>query len=82
MEIEVPGNPEGNPDGTFGPRKKKVRIHHAHLEEDAGKSLHEDFHGMSGIDLNRAGTPLIEVVSEPDMSNAEEAVAFAKNCTV
>lgn len=57
---------------------KKVRIHHAHLEEDAGKSLHEDFHGMSGIDLNRAGTPLIEVVSEPDMSNAEEAVAFAK----
>ena len=57
---------------------KKVRIHHAHLEEDAGKSLHEDFHGMSGIDLNRAGTPLIEVVSEPDMSNAEQAVAFAK----
>jgi aspartyl-tRNA(Asn)/glutamyl-tRNA(Gln) amidotransferase subunit B len=57
---------------------KQVRIHHAHLEEDAGKSLHEDFHGSSGIDLNRAGTPLIEVVSEPDMSNAEEAVAFAK----
>jgi aspartyl-tRNA(Asn)/glutamyl-tRNA(Gln) amidotransferase subunit B len=57
---------------------KTVRIHHAHLEEDAGKSLHEDFHGMSGIDLNRAGTPLIEIVSEPDMRNAEEAVAFAK----
>ena len=57
---------------------KQVRIHHAHLEEDAGKSLHEDFHGMSGIDLNRAGTPLIEIVTEPDMSNAEEAVAFAK----
>lgn len=57
---------------------KRVRIHHAHLEEDAGKSLHEDFHGMSGIDLNRAGTPLIEIVSEPDMRNAEEAVAFAK----
>jgi aspartyl-tRNA(Asn)/glutamyl-tRNA(Gln) amidotransferase subunit B len=57
---------------------KRVRIHHAHLEEDAGKSLHEDFHGMSGIDLNRAGTPLIEVVSEPDMRSAEEAVAFAK----
>ncbi|BFM08386.1 Asp-tRNA(Asn)/Glu-tRNA(Gln) amidotransferase subunit GatB [Halioxenophilus aromaticivorans] len=57
---------------------KAIRIHHAHLEEDAGKSLHEDFHGMSGIDLNRAGTPLIEVVTEPDMSNAEEAVAFAK----
>ncbi len=63
--------------------KKTVRIHHAHLEEDAGKSLHEAFfdekgHGMTGIDLNRAGTPLIEVVTEPDMSNAEEAVAFAK----
>lgn len=57
---------------------KRVRIHHAHLEEDAGKSLHEDFHGMSGIDLNRAGTPLIEVVTEPDMRSAEEAVAFAK----
>ena len=58
--------------------KKIVRIHHAHLEEDAGKSLHEDFHGMTGIDLNRAGTPLIEVVTEPDMRNAEEAVAFAR----
>ncbi len=57
---------------------KTVRIHHAHLEEDAGKSLHEDYHGMSGIDLNRAGTPLIEIVSEPDMRTAEEAVAFAK----
>jgi len=61
-----------------GGKTKTVRIHHAHLEEDAGKSLHEDFHGMSGIDLNRAGTPLIEVVTEPDMNNAEEAVAFAK----
>ena len=58
--------------------EKTVRIHHAHLEEDAGKSLHEDFHGMTGIDLNRAGTPLIEIVSEPDMGNAEEAVAFAR----
>ena len=57
---------------------KSIRIHHAHLEEDAGKSLHEDFHGMSGIDLNRAGTPLIEIVSEPDMRSAEEAVAFAR----
>lgn len=61
-------------DGT----RKSVGIHHAHLEEDAGKSLHEDFHGMSGVDLNRAGTPLIEVVTEPDMRNAEEAVAFAR----
>jgi len=59
-------------------RTKRVRIHHAHLEEDAGKSLHEDYHGMSGIDLNRAGTPLIEVVTEPDMNTAEEAVAFAR----
>ncbi|MFT7267273.1 MAG: aspartyl-tRNA(Asn)/glutamyl-tRNA(Gln) amidotransferase subunit B [Porticoccus sp.] len=58
--------------------KKTIRIHHAHLEEDAGKSLHEDFEGMTGVDLNRAGTPLIEIVSEPDISNAEEAVAFAK----
>ncbi len=57
---------------------KRIRIHHAHLEEDAGKSLHEDFHGMSGIDLNRAGTPLIEIVSEPDMRSADEAVAFAR----
>ncbi|MCA0899241.1 Asp-tRNA(Asn)/Glu-tRNA(Gln) amidotransferase subunit GatB [Microbulbifer agarilyticus] len=57
---------------------KTVRLHHAHLEEDAGKSLHEDFHGMSGIDLNRAGTPLIEIVSEPDMRSAAEAVAYLK----
>ena len=57
---------------------KTIRIHHAHLEEDAGKSLHEDFHGMSGIDLNRAGTPLIEIVTEPDIRSSEEAVAFAK----
>ena len=59
---------------------KSIRIHHAHLEEDAGKSLHEgNFRsGVSGIDLNRAGTPLMEIVSEPDMSSAEEAVAFAK----
>jgi len=56
----------------------KVRLTHAHLEEDAGKSLHEDFHGMSGIDLNRAGTPLLEIVSEPDLRSAEEAVAYAK----
>lgn len=62
------------PDGS----SKRVRIHHAHLEEDAGKSLHEDFAGMSGIDLNRAGTPLIEIVTEPDMRSAAEAVAFAK----
>jgi aspartyl-tRNA(Asn)/glutamyl-tRNA(Gln) amidotransferase subunit B len=58
--------------------EKTIRLTRAHLEEDAGKSLHEDFHGMSGIDLNRAGTPLLEIVSEPDMRSAEEAVAYAK----
>jgi aspartyl-tRNA(Asn)/glutamyl-tRNA(Gln) amidotransferase subunit B len=57
---------------------KKIGVTRAHLEEDAGKSLHEDFHGLSGIDLNRAGTPLLEIVSEPDMRSPEEAVAYAK----
>jgi len=61
-------------DGTT----KTVGITRAHLEEDAGKSLHEDFHGMTGIDLNRAGTPLLEIVSEPDLRSAREAVAYAK----
>jgi aspartyl-tRNA(Asn)/glutamyl-tRNA(Gln) amidotransferase subunit B len=58
--------------------KKTVRLVRAHLEEDAGKSLHEDFIGMSGIDLNRAGTPLLEIVTEPDMRSSAEAVAYAK----
>src|SRR5690554_6498684 len=62
---------------------KRIRVHHAHLEEDAGKSLHESFsdgmgHGMTGIDLNRAGTPLLEIVSEPDMRSAKEAAAYLK----
>ena len=57
---------------------KRIGITRAHLEEDAGKSLHEDFHGKSGIDLNRAGTPLLEIVSEPDMRSAKEAVAYLK----
>src|SRR5918999_1850359 len=57
---------------------KTIGITRAHLEEDAGKSLHEDFHGLSGIDLNRAGTPLLEIVSEPDMRSAKEAVAYMK----
>jgi len=61
-------------DGTT----KSVGVTRAHLEEDAGKSLHEDFHGLSGIDLNRAGVPLLEIVSEPDMRSAKEAVAYAK----
>jgi len=57
---------------------KTVHLTRAHLEEDAGKSLHEDYHGMTGIDLNRAGTPLLEIVTEPDMRSATEAVAYAK----
>ena len=61
-------------DGTT----KTIGVTRAHLEEDAGKSLHEDFHGMTGIDLNRAGTPLLEIVSEPDMRSAKEAVAYMK----
>lgn len=61
-------------DGTT----KRINVTRAHLEEDAGKSLHEDFHGMSGIDLNRAGTPLIEIVSEPEIRSAKEAAAYFK----
>src|SRR5437762_13731521 len=58
--------------------EKMVRLTRAHLEEDAGKSLHEDFHGMTGIHLNRAGTPPLEIVSEPDLRGAKEAVAYAR----
>ncbi|MDP1672794.1 MAG: Asp-tRNA(Asn)/Glu-tRNA(Gln) amidotransferase subunit GatB, partial [Burkholderiales bacterium] len=61
-----------------GDAEKTVRLTRAHLEEDAGKSLHEDFRGQTGIDLNRAGTPLLEIVTEPDMRSADEAVAYAK----
>ncbi|MCG5514798.1 MULTISPECIES: Asp-tRNA(Asn)/Glu-tRNA(Gln) amidotransferase subunit GatB [unclassified Ectothiorhodospira] len=57
---------------------RTIGVTRAHLEEDAGKSLHEDFHGMTGIDLNRAGTPLLEIVSEPDMRSSREAVAYMK----
>ena len=64
----------GLEDGT----EKVIGVTRAHLEEDAGKSLHEDFHGQTGIDLNRAGTPLLEIVSEPDMRSAKEAVAYMK----
>ncbi len=70
LEIALPGNTNS--------ATKTVRITRAHLEEDAGKSLHEDFHGMSGIDLNRAGTPLLEIVTEPDLRGAKEAVAYAR----
>ena len=58
--------------------EKTIHLTRAHLEEDAGKSLHEDFHGMTGIDLNRAGTPLLEIVSEPDLRSAKEAIAYAR----
>jgi aspartyl-tRNA(Asn)/glutamyl-tRNA(Gln) amidotransferase subunit B len=64
--------------GNAKPYEKTVRITRAHLEEDAGKSVHGDSQGLTGIDLNRAGTPLLEIVSEPDMSSAAEAVAYAK----
>lgn len=58
--------------------ERVIRLTRAHLEEDAGKSLHEDFHGMTGIDLNRAGTPLLEIVSEPELRGAKEAVIYAR----
>ncbi|MFH0934842.1 MAG: Asp-tRNA(Asn)/Glu-tRNA(Gln) amidotransferase subunit GatB, partial [Pseudomonadota bacterium] len=61
-----------------GDTERTINLTRAHMEEDAGKSLHEDFHGMSGIDLNRAGTPLLEIVSEPEMRSSAEAVAYAR----
>ena len=61
-----------------GGKEKTIQLTRAHLEEDAGKSLHEDFKGMTGIDLNRAGTPLLEIVSEPELRGAQEAVAYAR----
>ena len=77
-QYELPVVLGGSLSIVVGGEEKTVHLTRAHLEEDAGKSLHEDFHGMSGIDLNRAGTPLLEIVTEPDMRSAEEAVAYAK----
>ena len=77
-QYELPVVQGGTIEIQMGEAQKTVRLTRAHLEEDAGKSLHEDFHGMTGIDLNRAGTPLLEIVSEPDMRSAKEAVAYAK----
>jgi aspartyl-tRNA(Asn)/glutamyl-tRNA(Gln) amidotransferase subunit B len=77
-QYETPIVQHGHIDIVAGEDTKTVRLTRAHLEEDAGKSLHEDFHGMSGIDLNRAGTPLLEIVSEPDLRSAAEAVAYGK----
>ena len=77
-QFEIPVVQGGSVEFFLGEEKKSVRLVRAHLEEDAGKSLHEDFIGQSGIDLNRAGTPLLEIVTEPDMRGSEEAVAYAK----
>ena len=77
-QYELPVVQGGSVVARVGDKMKTVHLTRAHLEEDAGKSLHEDFHGMSGIDLNRAGTPLLEIVTEPDMRSAEEAVAYAR----
>ncbi|MFN3862075.1 MAG: Asp-tRNA(Asn)/Glu-tRNA(Gln) amidotransferase subunit GatB [Roseateles sp.] len=77
-QFEIPVVQGGQVEFFVGNEKKVVKLTRAHLEEDAGKSLHEDFHGQSGIDLNRAGTPLLEIVSEPDMRSAAEAAEYAK----
>ena len=77
-QFEIPVVQGGEVSFFLGDEKKTVRLVRAHLEEDAGKSLHEDFIGQSGIDLNRAGTPLLEIVTEPDMRSSAEAVAYAK----
>ncbi len=77
-QFEIPVVQGGTVEFFVGEEKKTVRLTRAHLEEDAGKSLHEDYHGQSGIDLNRAGTPLLEIVSEPDMRSAAEACEYAK----
>jgi aspartyl-tRNA(Asn)/glutamyl-tRNA(Gln) amidotransferase subunit B len=77
-QYEIPVVQGGVVEFYLGDEKKSVRLVRAHLEEDAGKSLHEDFVGQSGIDLNRAGTPLLEIVTEPDMRSSDEAVAYAK----
>ena len=77
-QYEIPVVQGGTVAIPSGDGEKVVRLTRAHLEEDAGKSLHEALHGMTGIDLNRAGTPLLEIVSEPDLRSADEAVAYAR----
>ncbi len=77
-QYELPVVSGGAIDIAVDGSHKRIRLTRAHLEEDAGKSLHEDFHGMTGIDLNRAGTPLLEIVSEPELRGSREAVAYAK----
>jgi len=77
-QYEIPVVQGGQVEFVLDGTPRKVRLTRAHLEEDAGKSLHEDYHGQTGIDLNRAGTPLLEIVSEPDMRSSAEAVEYAK----
>ncbi len=77
-QYELPVVEKGRLRILVGDGERIIGVTRAHLEEDAGKSLHEDFHGLTGIDLNRAGTPLLEIVSEPDMRSAAEAVAYMK----
>ena len=77
-QFEIPVVQGGQVEFFLAGERRSVRLVRAHLEEDAGKSLHEDFVGQTGIDLNRAGTPLLEIVTEPDMRSSEEAVAYAK----
>ena len=77
-QFEIPVVQGGRVEFFLGDERKSVQLTRAHLEEDAGKSLHEDYHGLTGIDLNRAGTPLLEIVSEPDMRSGAEAAEYAK----
>src|SRR5437660_520660 len=77
-QYELPVVSGGSVAFVLDEAERRVRLTRAHLEEDAGKSLHEDFGGMTGVDLNRAGTPLLEIVSEPDMRSAAEAIAYAR----
>jgi aspartyl-tRNA(Asn)/glutamyl-tRNA(Gln) amidotransferase subunit B len=77
-QYEIPVVQGGSIEFYVGDTRHSVRLTRAHLEEDAGKSLHEDYHGLTGIDLNRAGTPLLEIVSEPDMRASVEAVEYAR----
>jgi aspartyl-tRNA(Asn)/glutamyl-tRNA(Gln) amidotransferase subunit B len=77
-QYEIPVVQGGAVTFRVGEVEKTVQLTRAHLEEDAGKSLHEDYHGQTGIDLNRAGTPLLEIVTEPDMRSAAEAVEYAR----
>ena len=77
-QYEIPIVSGGSIEITTRNAKKNIRLTRAHLEEDAGKSLHEEFNNLTAIDLNRAGTPLLEIVSEPDMRSPEEAISYLK----